>query len=88
MTKNQTNKVKKISMQDLMTGLGINKGNIVVVKDETLICNDKFDLVRLAKSGGGYSSAIPNLILGMVSNKYPYTVYQIYSTIFFNEEVV
>lgn len=39
-------KIKTIDMKKLINGLGINKGDIVVVDNICLICNDKYDLVR------------------------------------------
>ena len=63
---------KTITMQNIMKGLNINIGDIVVVNKQALICNDKYDLV---KPDGSYCSTIPNLILGMVSGKYDYQTY-------------
>ena len=66
-------KIKTIDMKKLINGLGINKGDIVVVDNICLICNDKYDLVRIDNS---YNSAIPNIIVGMVSGKHSYKIYQ------------
>ena len=67
---------KKITMQDIMRSLGIEVGDIVCVKangcKNYLICNDKYDLIQLS---GSYDGKIPNVILGMISGKYDYTVY-------------
>lgn len=63
---------KDINMKDIMDGLGINVGDIVVVTNYHLTCNEKYELVDVAN---GYSSTIPNLILGMVSGKYGYKVF-------------
>ncbi len=66
-------KIKTINMKKLINGLGINKGDIVVVDNICLVCNDKYDLVRIDNS---YNSAIPNIIVGMVSGKHSYKIYQ------------
>ena len=63
----------KITMEQLMEGLGIEETDIVLVAGNALLCNEKFDLVKV---DGSYSPAIPNYILGMVSGKYGYEVYK------------
>lgn len=65
-------KEKTIDMQKIMEGLGIAVGDIVLVNDYCLLCNEKFDLVNYS---GCYNSSIPNIILGMVSGKYSYKIY-------------
>jgi hypothetical protein len=65
---------KKINMETLMQGLGIKENDIVVIGNETLVCNGKFDLVKVS---GNYAQNIPNLILGMVSGKYNYKIYKV-----------
>lgn len=68
----------KMTMRELMSGLHIYEGDIVVVNGTVLICNDKYDLVTLENK---YSSTIPNLIIGMVSGKYSYKVYSVKSVL-------
>ena len=63
----------KINIEKLMEGLGIEEADIVLVAGNALLCNEKFDLVKV---DGTYSPAIPNYILGMVSGKYGYEVYK------------
>lgn len=67
-------KTKTIDMQKLMEGLNIKTGDIVCVNGQYLICNKDFDLIKL---DGCYNAAIPNLIVGMVSGKYDYSVYSL-----------
>lgn len=76
-------KIKTIDMKKLINGLGINKGDIVVVDNVCLICNDKYDLVRVDNS---YSSAIPNIIVGMVSGKHSYKIYQMQCEVLSDQE--
>lgn len=64
---------QKITMEQIMEGLGIEETDIVLVAGNVLLCNEKFDLVKI---DGTYNSAIPNFILGMVSGKYGYEVYK------------
>lgn len=73
---------KTIDMEKLINGLGINKGDIVVVNGNCLLCNDKFDLVHI---DGQYNTAIPNLIVGMVSGKYGYKVYKLQGEVLGNQ---
>ena len=68
---------KNISMKELVTGLLLDVGDIVVVNREVLLVNDLYEFVRLGNRQ--YSSDIPNLVLGMVSGKYTYTVYVVKS---------
>ena len=70
-------KIKKnIDMCDIMHGLGIEIGDIVCVhvknSKQYLECNELYDLVKIP---GNYDPGVPNLILGMVSNKYSYDVF-------------
>lgn len=68
--------LRTITMENIITDLGINIGDIVCVytKGSTyhLKCNEKYDLVELDNS---YQKYVPNLILGMVNGKYAYEVY-------------
>lgn len=64
--KPRTNKMKQ-----LMKLLGIELGDFVEVNGVLLVCNDKYDLIYV---NGGYSSNVPNLVLGMVSGKHKYKV--------------
>ena len=82
-TKKESKEVKEtmnkhISMKEIVIGLLLDIGDIVVVNGETLIVNDLYEFVRLYD--GCYSSDIPNLVLGMVSGKYTYTVYVVKSS--------
>ena len=70
-------KVKKITMEDIVKGLGIEVADIVRVDDYVLVCKENYDLVRLVD--GRYCSEIPNLILGMVSGKRAYSVFKVSS---------
>lgn len=65
---------RKITMVDIMKGLGIEIGDIVKVGSAILICNQFYDLVNFYD--GKYSVNYPNLILGMVSGKQEYTVHK------------
>ena len=71
--------IKKITMEDIIKGLGIEVGDIVKTGENVLICNDKYDLVYLATNR--YSADIPNFILGMVSGKRDYSVFKVSSFI-------
>ena len=66
---------KSINMNLLMLGLKISEGDLVVVDQTILYCNNKCDLVNYPSLK--YSSTIPNLILGMISGKYKYKVIKI-----------
>ena len=68
---------KHISMKEIVKGLLLDIGDISVVNREVLIVNDLYEFVRLGNRQ--YSSYIPNLVLGMVSGKYTYTVYVVKS---------
>lgn len=64
---------ERFNMEKLMEALGIEETDIVLVAGNALLCNAKFDLVKV---DGTYSPAIPNYIIGMVSGKYRYEVYK------------
>jgi translation initiation factor IF-1 len=66
---------KTIDMNLLMSGLKISEGDLVVVDQTILYCNNKCDLVSYPSLK--YSSSVPNLILGMISGKYKYKVIKI-----------
>ena len=74
--KSSEKSIKNITMKDIMNRLGIEVNDIVCVYangyKHYLICNELYDLVRPA---GNYESTVPNLILGMVSDKYSYEVF-------------
>ena len=69
---------KHISMKEIVIGLLLDIGDIVVVNGEVLIVNELYEFVRLYDRR--YSSDIPNLVLGMVSGKYTYTIYVVKSS--------
>ena len=66
---------KTINMDLLMLGLKISEGDLVVIDQTILYCNNKSDLVSYPSLK--YSSSVPNLILGMISGKYKYKVIKI-----------
>ena len=66
---------KAIDMDLLMLGLKIEKGDIVVVNNVSLIRSENGDLVNFPRMN--YSGDVPNLILGMVSGKYTYKIYKV-----------
>lgn len=66
---------KAIDMDLLMLGLKIEKGDIVVVNNVSLIRSENGDLVNFPRMN--YSADVPNLILGMVSGKYTYKIYKV-----------
>lgn len=66
---------KSINMDLLMLGLKISEGDLVVVDQTILYCNNQCDLVTYPSLK--YSGTVPNLILGMVSGKYKYKVIKI-----------
>lgn len=69
---------KNITMCDIMHGLGIEIGDIVLVYakgcNHYLKCNEKYDLVKI---NGNYDKDIPNVILGMVCGQHDYDVYSL-----------
>ena len=68
-------KHRTMSMKDLVFGLGMNISDIVVVNNQVLTVNDLYEFVRLGTKT--YNSDTPNLVLGMLSGKYEYTIYKI-----------
>ena len=68
-------KHKTISMKDLVFGLGMNINDIVVVNNQVLTINDLYEFIRLGAKT--YNTDTPNLVLGMLSGKYEYTIYKI-----------
>lgn len=66
---------KAIDMDLLMLGLKIEKGDIVVVGNVSLIRTENGDLVNFPRMN--YSADVPNLIIGMVSGKHTYKIYKV-----------
>ena len=68
-------KYKTMSMKDLIVGLGMDINDIVVVNNQVLTVNDSYEFVRLRTKT--YNALVSNLVLGMLSGKYDYTIYKI-----------
>ena len=69
---------KTINMKELVKGLALEIGDIILVDGYILTINEIYDFVDLE---GRYNSNVPNVILGMVSGKHSYKIYKLHNEI-------